>query len=85
LRGRKLERRRLRDADLRGADLRDADLRDADFERRRLEKELSALYTIVPEGDLIVWKKLRNNLLAKLLIPVKAKRVNAIGYRKMQI
>ena len=38
--------------------------------------------TIVPEGELIVWKKLQGDLLAKLLIPVKAKRVNAIGYRK---
>ena len=27
-------------------------------------------------------KKLQNDLLAKLLIPIKAKRVNAIGYRK---
>ena len=38
--------------------------------------------TILPEGALIVWKKLQGGLLAQLLIPIKAKRVNAIGYRK---
>ena len=73
-------------ADLRGAYLTGADLTGADLTGANLTdaylKKLSALYTIVPEGELIVWKKLRNNLLAKLLIPVKAKRVNAIGHRK---
>jgi hypothetical protein len=76
LRGADLRDAYLRGADLRGADLRGADLRDADL------KKLTALHTIVPEGELIVWKKLRDNLLARLLIPAKAKRVNAIGYRK---
>ena len=78
-------------ADLTGADLRDAYLTDAYLTGAYLRgayltganlKKLSASHTIVPEGELIVWKKLRNNLLAKLLIPVKAKRVNAIGHRK---
>ncbi len=48
-------------------------------------KDLQRIYnqtTILPEGELIVWKKLQNNLVAKLLIPTKAKRINAIGRRK---
>ena len=81
LRGANLTGANLTGANLRGADLTGADLTGANLTDAYLKK-LSALYTIVPEGELIVWKKLRNNLLAKLLIPVKAKRVNAIGYRK---
>ena len=38
--------------------------------------------TILPEGDIIIWKKLRDDIIAKLLVPAKAKRVNAIGSRK---
>jgi hypothetical protein len=38
--------------------------------------------TILPNGELIAWKKLQNSLVAKLLIPINAKRVNAIGSRK---
>jgi len=44
-------------------------------------KKIYAVNTILSEGELIVWKKLQNNLIAKLLIPVKAKRVNCIGSR----
>jgi hypothetical protein len=40
------------------------------------------LNCILPEGELIVWKKLRDGLIAKLIIPAKAKRVHAIGSRK---
>jgi len=63
-------------ADLRYANLQSANLRSADL------KKIISITTIVPEGELIVWKKLKSNLIAKLLIPAKAKRVNAIGYRK---
>ena len=66
----------LRGADLRGADLRGADLYGADLKR------ITSITTILPAGELIVWKKLREGYIAKLLIPTKAKRVNAIGYRK---
>jgi hypothetical protein len=71
----------LSSANLSYADLRYADLSYADLRSANLRKIVSVT-TIIPEGELIVWKKLKNNLLAKLLIPVKAKRVNAIGYRK---
>jgi hypothetical protein len=76
----------LQDADLRSANLQDADLRSANLQDANLQdadiKKLITQTTILPEGDLIVWKKLRENLIAKLLIPAKAKRVNAAGYRK---
>jgi hypothetical protein len=34
---------------------------------------------ILPEGELIGWKKLRDNIIAKVLIPTDAKRSNATG------
>jgi hypothetical protein len=33
----------------------------------------------LPEGDLIGWKKCRDNVIVKLLIPAKAKRCHAFG------
>ena len=96
LRGADLQGTYLRGADLQGADLRGAylrgvDLRGADLQGTYLQgadlqgTDLEKIYnrtTILPEGDLIVWKKLQDNLIAKLLIPIKAKRVHAIGSRK---
>jgi len=64
----------LRDADLRGADLRGADLRDAE----NLEY-VAAITSILPEGDIIGWKKCNRNVIVKLLIPADAKRSNATG------
>ena len=68
-------------ADLRYTNLQYADLRSANLQSADLKKLITQT-TILAEGELIVWKKLSNGLLAQLLIPVKAKRVNAIGYRK---
>jgi len=76
-----LSRADLSRADLFGANLSDADLSGANLSNADLKKIVS-ITTIVPEGELIVWKKLANNMIAKLLIPEKAKRVNAIGSRK---
>ena len=81
----------LQGANLQGADLQGANLRGADLQRANLwganlqEADLKRIYnqtTILPEGDLIIWKKLSNDRIAKLLVPAKAKRVNAIGSRK---
>ena len=69
----------LRYADLRSADLRSADLRYADLRYTENNEFAAALVTITPEGDLIGWKKLQGGLIAKLLIPAKAKRSNATG------
>jgi hypothetical protein len=86
LQGADLQGAYLQGADLRGAYLQGAYLQGADLRGAYLRgaylKKIVAQTTIVPEGELIVWKKLRDDLLAQLLIPVKAKRVNAIGYRK---
>ena len=66
----------LRDADLTGANLTGANLRGADL------KKLASRHSLLPDGDIIGWKKLRDGLIAKLSIPAKVKRVNAIGSRK---
>jgi hypothetical protein len=66
----------LQDANLQGAYLQDVNLQGAYLQN------IYAVNTILPDGELIVWKKLRNNLIAKLTISVEAKRVNAIGSRK---
>jgi uncharacterized protein YjbI with pentapeptide repeats len=69
------------DASLNGASLNGASLNDASLNRASLNGAYSQ-NCIVPEGELIVYKKLQNNSIAKLLIPIEAKRVNGIGSRK---
>jgi hypothetical protein len=81
LQGADLQGAYLQGANLQGANLRRANLQGADLLGANIEKIKHQL-TILPEGELIVWKKLRGNLIAKLLIPIKAKRVNAFGSRK---
>jgi hypothetical protein len=61
-------------ADLRGADLRDANLRDA----KGLDFAI-AKTRILPDGDLIVWKKCKGDVIVKLKIPAQAKRSSAFG------
>jgi hypothetical protein len=72
----------LRWADLRWADLRGANLRGANLSGANLSgaRDVPSLpwTIIVPEGDLIVYKKIREGV-AKLLIPREAKRVNGTG------
>ena len=64
---------------LRNANLRNADLRSA----KNIVKAYGlASQVIVPEGQLIGYKKLGNGAIAKLRIPASAKRVNAYGSRK---
>ena len=94
LRGANLCGADLRGADLRGADLRGADLYGADLYgadlygadlygadlRDAKNADLPMAYTvIVPDGDIIGWKKCRDEKLVKLLIPKEAKRSNATG------
>jgi hypothetical protein len=38
-----------------------------------------ALTRILPEGDIIGWKKCKNNVIVKLLVPSEAKRSHAFG------
>ncbi len=70
----------LRGADLHGADLRGADLRDADLRgAKNIPDYVSAVTSIVADGNLIVYKKLRGNRIAMLRIPAEAKRSNSTG------
>ncbi len=69
----------LRGADLRGADLRGADLRCADLCCAKYATLIIAQTRILPDGEIIGWKKLQNGSIAKLRIPESAKRSNAFG------
>jgi hypothetical protein len=76
-----LSRANLSGASLYGANLYGADLSMADLSGADLEK-LYATRTILPEGDIIGYKKLSNGTIAKLLIPADAKRVGGMTGRK---
>ena len=91
LSGANLRGANLRGANLRGADLREADLYEADLSGANLyganlcgaylsgaktdDKTLFSPYSILPEGDIIGYKKLDNGVICKLKIPAKVKRV----------
>jgi hypothetical protein len=69
---------------LSGANLRDANLRDANLSGANLSDakcaELAIAKTrILPEGDLIGWKKCAHGVIVKLRIPETAKRSHAFG------
>ncbi|HET9285734.1 MAG TPA: pentapeptide repeat-containing protein [Candidatus Angelobacter sp.] len=77
-----LARANLARAYLANANLADANLADANLARANLADAKSVkkqpIQTIIlPDGDLIGWKKLNNGIIAKLLIPSSAKRVNS--------
>jgi len=85
LRGADLRGASLRGANLRGANLRGAILRGADLSGANLSgaKDIpafaSAQTVIVPEGQIVGWKKCRDNIIVKLTIPAEARRSNATG------
>lgn len=84
-----LSRANLSGAYLSGANLSDAYLSDADLSRANLiganlsdakNAELCIAKTrILPDGDLIGWKKCRSGVIVKLRIPEAAKRSHAFG------
>ena len=74
----------LRGADLYGADLRRANLYGADLRGANLygakNADLAiAMTRILPEGDIIGYKKCHDGKIVKLLIPADAKRSHAFG------
>ena len=84
LRGANLSGADLSGADLSGAYLSDADLRGAYLSGAYLSGAKNADYAIaqtriLPDGDLIGWKKCKDNVIVKLLIPETAKRSHAFG------
>ena len=74
----------LRSANLRSADLSSADLSSANLSSANLrsakDAELPIARTrILPEGQLIGWKKLKDGSIAKLSIPAEARRSHSFG------
>ena len=65
----------LSEADLSGAYLRGAYLRGA----KDIPAFANAQTVIVPEGQIVGWKKCRDNVIVKLIIPAEARRSNATG------
>jgi len=66
-------------ANLFGADLCGADLCGADLCCAKGAEKIIAQTRILPDGDIIGWKKCRDGVLVKLLIPATAKRSHAFG------
>jgi len=80
LRGANLRGANLIDADLRGADLRGANLIYADLrDAKNVPDYVTAITSIVSEGDLVVYKQLQHGDIATLKIPASARRSNATG------
>jgi hypothetical protein len=69
----------LSSADLRSADLSSANLRYADLRSAKNAELATAMTRILPEGDLIGWKKCQGSVIVKLRIPSEAKRSHAFG------
>jgi hypothetical protein len=84
LRGVDLSGANLSGADLYGADLRCADLYGADLSGANLSGAKNvdlviARTRILPDGDIIGWKKCKGDVLVKLTIPADAKRSHGMG------
>ena len=80
LRGANLYEANLRGADLREANLYEADLREADLRGADLRgADLLFPQACPSEGSFVAWKKCKNEIIAKLLIPETAKRCSATG------
>ena len=79
LQGADLQGADLQGAYLQGADLQGADLQGADLQGAKGADYAIAVTRILPEGELIGWKKCRNGVLVKMQIPAAAKRSHAFG------
>ena len=69
----------LRSTDLRSTDLRYANLRSADLSSAKNSDRAIAYTRILPEGQIIGWKKGSKGEVIKLSIPADAKRSHAFG------
>lgn len=67
--------------DVTGADFSGSDMHQVQFGNDKESKFFMAQFCIVPDGELFGWKALRNGRLAKLLIPVEAKRSSGVTRR----
>ena len=66
-------------ADLSGANLSGANLYGANLSRAKNAELVIAQTRILPDGDLIGWKKCKDGVIVKLAIPAAAKRSHAFG------
>jgi hypothetical protein len=66
-------------ANLAGANLADANLAGANLAHAKGAEIAIAKTRILPDGDLIGWKKCKNSVIVKLRIPETAKRSHAFG------
>ena len=66
-------------ANLSGADLSGANLSRANLSGAKNSELIIAATRILPDGDLIGWKKCSGNIIVKLRIPEAAKRSHAFG------
>jgi hypothetical protein len=66
-------------ADLSGANLSGADLSGANLKDAKSAEIAIAKTRILPDGDLIGWKKCKDGIIVKLKIPEAAKRSHAFG------
>ena len=66
-------------ANLYGADLSRADLTGANLSGAENSELAEARTSILPEGNIVGWKKCQKGVIVKLLIPQKARRSNATG------
>jgi hypothetical protein len=73
--GANLSRANLSRANLSWADLRESNL----FCAKNVDELVKVRLLIVPQGDIIGWKKCREGKIVKLQIPASAKRSNATG------
>jgi hypothetical protein len=69
----------LRYANLSSADLSSADLSSADLRSAKNSELAVAMTRILPEGNIIGWKKCRDAVIVKVLVPTEAKRSSAFG------
>ena len=64
---------------LQSANLRSANLQYADLQYAKNKEIAEAITSVLPEGNLVGWKKCRGDIIVKVLIPHRAKRSNSTG------
>ena len=74
-----LSRADLPHANLSGADLSHANLSGANLSETIGIEQIISETRIIPDGDIIGWKKCQMGVIVKLLIPKEAKRNNSFG------
>ena len=81
--GANMSRANMSDANLYGANLSRANMSGVDLkEIKNAALSLAQTHITPQEGSFVGWKKLRNGVIAKIVITHDARRINAVGSRK---